>query len=234
MHAWASALAYHPHVHMIENAGTLLPTRAGVRYAAVRALMFTRCAASTWPVSWNFFGHHTRLAERKAFAADAARTKDGAVVQAVCNPTATESCQSVLNNTSEQELALSQPEQKPYPPILLGGESDYTLRRVVEFGNGWLPRQAARVRSRSRRCPPAPSCSRSRARSDDLFNHGVQRTGRRGGTRVLPESRYSPGAARSAGSRPRRGAARARSECAARARSGMNVGRIHSASIAAV
>jgi alkanesulfonate monooxygenase SsuD/methylene tetrahydromethanopterin reductase-like flavin-dependent oxidoreductase (luciferase family) len=23
---------------------------------------------------------------------------------------------------------------------LLGGESDHTLRRVVEFGNGWLPR----------------------------------------------------------------------------------------------
>jgi hypothetical protein len=27
--------------------------------------------------------HHTRLAERKAFAADVARTKDGAVVQAL-------------------------------------------------------------------------------------------------------------------------------------------------------
>jgi probable F420-dependent oxidoreductase len=26
------------------------------------------------------------------------------------------------------------PKQKPYPPILLGGESDHTLRRVVEFG----------------------------------------------------------------------------------------------------
>ena len=32
------------------------------------------------------------------------------------------------------------PKQKPYPPVLLGGESDHTLRRVVEFGNGWLPR----------------------------------------------------------------------------------------------
>ncbi len=32
------------------------------------------------------------------------------------------------------------PKQKPYPPILLGGESDHTLRRVVKFGNGWLPR----------------------------------------------------------------------------------------------
>lgn len=32
------------------------------------------------------------------------------------------------------------PKQKPHPPILIGGESDHTLRRVVEFGNGWLPR----------------------------------------------------------------------------------------------
>jgi alkanesulfonate monooxygenase SsuD/methylene tetrahydromethanopterin reductase-like flavin-dependent oxidoreductase (luciferase family) len=32
------------------------------------------------------------------------------------------------------------PKQRPYPLILLGGESDHTLRRVVEFGNGWLPR----------------------------------------------------------------------------------------------
>jgi probable F420-dependent oxidoreductase len=32
------------------------------------------------------------------------------------------------------------PEQKPYPPILLGGESDHTLRRVVEFCDGWFPR----------------------------------------------------------------------------------------------
>jgi probable F420-dependent oxidoreductase len=32
------------------------------------------------------------------------------------------------------------PKQKPHPPILLGGESDHTLSRIVEFGNGWLPR----------------------------------------------------------------------------------------------
>ncbi len=32
------------------------------------------------------------------------------------------------------------PKQQPYPPILLGGETDHTLRRVVEFGSGWLPR----------------------------------------------------------------------------------------------
>ncbi|UYN95596.1 MAG: LLM class F420-dependent oxidoreductase [Enhydrobacter sp.] len=32
------------------------------------------------------------------------------------------------------------PLQKPHPPIVLGGESDHTLRRVVEFCDGWLPR----------------------------------------------------------------------------------------------
>jgi len=32
------------------------------------------------------------------------------------------------------------PKQQPHPPILLGGESDHTLRRVVEFCDGWLPR----------------------------------------------------------------------------------------------
>ena len=32
------------------------------------------------------------------------------------------------------------PAQKPHPPILLGGESDYTLRRVVEYCDGWIPR----------------------------------------------------------------------------------------------
>jgi len=32
------------------------------------------------------------------------------------------------------------PKQKPHPPILLGGESDHTLRRVAEFCDGWFPR----------------------------------------------------------------------------------------------
>jgi alkanesulfonate monooxygenase SsuD/methylene tetrahydromethanopterin reductase-like flavin-dependent oxidoreductase (luciferase family) len=34
------------------------------------------------------------------------------------------------------------PRQRPHPPILLGGETDHTLKRVVEFGDGWLPRAA--------------------------------------------------------------------------------------------
>ena len=32
------------------------------------------------------------------------------------------------------------PVQKPNPPVLLGGETDYTLKRVVEYCDGWLPR----------------------------------------------------------------------------------------------
>ena len=32
------------------------------------------------------------------------------------------------------------PKQRPHPPVLIGGESDHTIRRVVEFGDGWFPR----------------------------------------------------------------------------------------------
>jgi probable F420-dependent oxidoreductase len=32
------------------------------------------------------------------------------------------------------------PAQQPHPPVLLGGETDYTLARVVEFCDGWFPR----------------------------------------------------------------------------------------------
>jgi probable F420-dependent oxidoreductase len=35
------------------------------------------------------------------------------------------------------------PRQHPHPPILLGGESDYTLRRIVEYCDGWIPRPVA-------------------------------------------------------------------------------------------
>ena len=35
------------------------------------------------------------------------------------------------------------PAQKPRPPVLLGGESAYTLQRVVDFCDGWFPRGRA-------------------------------------------------------------------------------------------
>jgi probable F420-dependent oxidoreductase len=31
------------------------------------------------------------------------------------------------------------PAQKPHPPILLGGNTKHTLRRVMDFGDGWFP-----------------------------------------------------------------------------------------------
>ena len=33
-----------------------------------------------------------------------------------------------------------EPVQDPHPPILLGGETDYTLRRIVDYCDGWFPR----------------------------------------------------------------------------------------------
>ena len=35
------------------------------------------------------------------------------------------------------------PAQRPHPPVLLGGETDHTLKRVVDFCEGWLPRAGA-------------------------------------------------------------------------------------------
>lgn len=32
------------------------------------------------------------------------------------------------------------PTQTPHPPVILGGETDHTLKRVVEYCDGWLPR----------------------------------------------------------------------------------------------
>jgi probable F420-dependent oxidoreductase len=32
------------------------------------------------------------------------------------------------------------PTQQPHPPVLLGGESRYTLQRVVDYCEGWFPR----------------------------------------------------------------------------------------------
>lgn len=32
------------------------------------------------------------------------------------------------------------PIQRPHPPLILGGETDHTLKRIVRLGDGWLPR----------------------------------------------------------------------------------------------
>src|SRR5260370_23470507 len=70
------------------------------------------------------------------------------------------------------------PKQKPHPPILLGGETDHTVRRVVEFCDGWFPRPragwepkapAARLRQAAiaaRRDPATPSITVFKAPAD--------------------------------------------------------------------
>lgn len=40
----------------------------------------------------------------------------------------------------ESSWSWPKPVQKPHPPIILGGETRYTLDRVVDFCDGWLPR----------------------------------------------------------------------------------------------
>ena len=40
----------------------------------------------------------------------------------------------------ETSWCYPKPVQKPHPPIILGGETVHTLRRIVEFCDGWLPR----------------------------------------------------------------------------------------------
>ena len=32
------------------------------------------------------------------------------------------------------------PVQQPHPPMVLGGETDHTLKRIVRYADGWLPR----------------------------------------------------------------------------------------------
>jgi probable F420-dependent oxidoreductase len=39
--------------------------------------------------------------------------------------------------------AWPKPVQKPHPPVVFGGESGYTLQRIVEIGDGWFPRGRA-------------------------------------------------------------------------------------------
>jgi probable F420-dependent oxidoreductase len=40
----------------------------------------------------------------------------------------------------ERAWSWPKPVQKPHPPVLLGGEGPYTLKRVVEYCDGWYPR----------------------------------------------------------------------------------------------
>ena len=42
--------------------------------------------------------------------------------------------------TFDASWAHPKPVQTPHPPVIMGGETDYTLARVVDYCDGWLPR----------------------------------------------------------------------------------------------
>jgi alkanesulfonate monooxygenase SsuD/methylene tetrahydromethanopterin reductase-like flavin-dependent oxidoreductase (luciferase family) len=51
--------------------------------------------------------------------------------------------EATFNGTFENFEAVwswPKPVQQPHPPLILGGETDYTLKRIVRLGDGWLPR----------------------------------------------------------------------------------------------
>ncbi|MCO6419746.1 LLM class F420-dependent oxidoreductase [Siccirubricoccus sp. KC 17139] len=43
----------------------------------------------------------------------------------------------------EPSWSYPKPVQKPHPPILLGGETDITLKRIAAYCDGWIPRGGA-------------------------------------------------------------------------------------------
>ena len=89
----------------------------------------------------------------------------------------------------EPSWSWPKPVQKPHPPILLGGETVHTLRRVMDFCSGWFPRGATAARSgrghesaerRRCRCGPRPGHS---------LCHGLRCAGRGWLSGRLPRGR---------------------------------------------
>ena len=60
----------------------------------------------------------------------------------------------------EPSWSWPKPVQKPHPPILLGGETVHTMRRVMDFCSGWFPRGAMLP-------DPAAGMERLRAAAED-------------------------------------------------------------------
>ncbi|MGW5072785.1 TIGR03619 family F420-dependent LLM class oxidoreductase [Rhodococcus sp. NPDC004095] len=57
-------------------------------------------------------------------------------------------------------LWLQAAHQQPRPPIWIGGNSDAALRRVVEFGNGWMPLITDRAMAAAIRTPAIENADR--------------------------------------------------------------------------
>jgi len=60
------------------------------------------------------------------------------------------------------------PIQKPHPPVLVGGNAERVLDRVVAFGDEWMPNRVSGLRERIealQRLPRTPAAAGSRSRS---------------------------------------------------------------------
>ena len=86
------------------------------------------------------------------------------------------------------------PVQKPHPPILLGGESKHTLRRVMEFCDGWFPRGRGFGGPGGGDAPAAPLCRRGGPRHQHRVHHAVRRHARGGLPGQVPGRGGGPGA----------------------------------------
>jgi len=118
---------------LLVNLGTPdAPTPAAVRRYLAEFLTDPRVVEIP-PVAWRPLLHGVVLRTRPA--------KSAARYQAIWTKDVAEFHGTFVN--FDALWAWPKPVQKPHPPILLGGESGYTLQRVVDFCDGWYPRGRA-------------------------------------------------------------------------------------------
>ena len=80
------------------------------------------------------------------------------------------------------------PVQKPNPPVLLGGETRYSLERVVDFCEGWMPRTRSFRDAKGEMARLACVRGQGRTRREHHPDHRVRRHRRPGGARRLSGS----------------------------------------------
>ena len=110
----------------------------------------------------------------------------------------------------DQVWSYPKPAQKPHPPILLGGETDYTLRRVVEYCDGWFPRPGRGVEIRDQLDRLRRMAEEKGRDPEDDLDLGVSRADRQGGAQGIRGGGHRPRGAGNSRREPRRNPARPR------------------------
>src|SRR6185437_9158840 len=91
------------------------------------------------------------------------------------------------------------PKQRPNPPILLGGETDHTLRRIIEYCDVWLPRprgfdpvegieRLRRMASEKKRDPKSLSVTVFGAPADSAVLASYAKSGIDGALLAIPDA----------------------------------------------